>query len=864
MNGRTRRLQISLVVALVLALPTGSTRGVAERSLTFEERVKAQEALARVYYSHQIGASKPFAEAVSQAYLEHQVHTYLKQSVALDRFWHTTITAEMLRGETERMLRETRMPERLRELRAALGNDPELIQECLVRPRLVDRLARGFFAYDPNIHNGQRQSIGTLRDQLVGGVIHPWSSNRYRRMSHLLRGGPEAGREPAARADMGRRSEREHGIVMERDAFDRLRARLPQRAGEIGPVEEDRGSFGIPVVLDESESEMRVATYSLPKVEWDTWWRSVEGSLDEGLAQGVTAAETSSKSGIPETSCPVDDSWDNGSLGVYPREGHTAVWTGSLMLVWGGLSQYSGGSRYDPATDTWTPISMTNAPSDRSYHTAIWTGSLMVIWGGSGGRYLSTGGRYDPSTDTWTPTSLLNAPLSRRNHAAVWTGTRMVVWCGASDLSSAAPFQNTGGQYDPVTDRWTATSTVNAPSGREQASATWTGSVMLVWGGYDGRLVVNTGGRYDPVTDAWTSMSTTDSPAPGAGIPVVWTGAEMVVWGSGPHWATNPGARYDPSNDSWQPMSLIDAPAFRYGHTTVWNGSEMIVWGGISDGSLVNTGSRYDPVADSWTATSTTNAPGPRFRHTAVWTGEVMVVWGGSAFGPLNTGGRYDPTSDSWTPTSGTEVLSPRWLHASVWTGNEMIVWGGEDRSGQDVNTGGRYDPATDTWVPTATLGAPAPRRFHTAIWTGQEMIVWGGSGPGSIFDSGGRYDPMSDTWSDTSLVSAPDPRIFHTAVWTGKEMIVWGGVGSYPKFDTGGRYDPIKDTWSETSMEGAPTPRAVHTAVWTGREMLVWGGVNDDGTRLGTGGRYDPSADTWAPISPNGAAAPRSTHTAV
>ena len=34
--------------------------------------------------------------------------------------------------------------------------------------------------------------------------------------------------------------------------------------------------------------------------------------------------------------------------------------------------------------DTWTATSATNAPSARWAHTAVWTGSEMIVWGGSG------------------------------------------------------------------------------------------------------------------------------------------------------------------------------------------------------------------------------------------------------------------------------------------------------------------------------------------------------------------------------------------------------------------------------------------------------------------------------------------------
>ena len=44
----------------------------------------------------------------------------------------------------------------------------------------------------------------------------------------------------------------------------------------------------------------------------------------------------------------------------------------------------------------------------RAYHTAVWTGSEMIVWGGIqilgfGGNIYGDGGRYNPVTDVWTP-----------------------------------------------------------------------------------------------------------------------------------------------------------------------------------------------------------------------------------------------------------------------------------------------------------------------------------------------------------------------------------------------------------------------------------------------------------------------------
>src|SRR4029077_1104019 len=109
--------------------------------------------------------------------------------------------------------------------------------------------------------------------------------------------------------------------------------------------------------------------------------------------------------------------------------------------------------------NTWTATSA--SPLAREYHTAVWTGSEMIVWGGlgSGPSNFNTGGRYNPSTDSWTATGTTNAPSARQNHTAVWTGSEMIVWGGQDSTGNA----NTGGRYNPGTDSWTATTTSGAP-----------------------------------------------------------------------------------------------------------------------------------------------------------------------------------------------------------------------------------------------------------------------------------------------------------------------------------------------------------------------------------------------------------------
>jgi hypothetical protein len=106
------------------------------------------------------------------------------------------------------------------------------------------------------------------------------------------------------------------------------------------------------------------------------------------------------------------------------------------MIVWGGYiggSSFGTGGCYDPSTDTWRPTSLGDAPTPRSAHTAVWTGSAMVLWGGHGAAPpydYGTGAVYNPVTDTWVPISTSSDPEGRYRAAAVWTGSEMLVFGG--------------------------------------------------------------------------------------------------------------------------------------------------------------------------------------------------------------------------------------------------------------------------------------------------------------------------------------------------------------------------------------------------------------------------------------------------
>ena len=289
---------------------------ISERTLSFAERVSYQRAIEDVYWRHRIWPKKrrdpkpPLDSVMPQAQLEKKVADYLRKSQAVEDHWQCPITAEQLQAETDRMAANTKQPDVLRELFEALGNDPFVIAECLARPIAADRLLARLDAKE-KIDAESKQS----------------------RLAHT----------------------------------------------------ETRKSF--------TTAEASRPNYMLPIV-------------------------------------------------ARPSAGCTE--------------------------DTWTATSLTNAPSSRAGHTAVWTGSEMIVWGGGAGggpTYFNTGGRYNPSTDSWTATSTTNAPDARGGHTALWTGSEMIVWGGLNDSGDL----NTGGRYCAAAGGPTPTST---PSPTPTATAT--------------------------------------------------------------------------------------------------------------------------------------------------------------------------------------------------------------------------------------------------------------------------------------------------------------------------------------------------------------------------------------------------------
>lgn len=342
------------------------------------------------------------------------------------------------------------------------------------------------------------------------------------------------------------------------------------------------------------------------------------------------------------------------------------------------------------------------------------------------------------------------APIVPRQGAStVWTGTELLVWGGESGANGDV-LHNDGAAYNPTTRTWRVLP-AGPLSAREGQSAVWTGTEMIIWGGYDtisasNFHVVADGAAYDPSTNTWRLL-------PAAPLSIradalaAWTGSEMIILGGHPAVETDTlrgvtdGAAYDPATGQWQRLPVPTPPD---GHQLNWaaavqTGGQLLAWSEWSDTQILGPNASsttagidlfaYDEQTRRWSLvpSGATSSPEP---DQVLSTGRLVVVRGRPSFcggcaGPPMTDvtSTYDPATDTWTrlpadPLGGSQQML-------TFTGLALVSLDTNDVSGPTVpGDASGYGITTRTWarLPAAPHGCvnSAP-----PIWTGHELLAY-------------------------------------------------------------------------------------------------------------------------------------------
>lgn len=212
-----------VVIAVLLFLAMVAR---ADRPLTFDDRVRAQEAIERVYYNHRIWPKEnpspkpPFEQMISRAQIEAKAEDYLKKSAALDKLWQRPIQPEQLQAEMDRMVKGTKDSPTLMELFVALDNDPYLIAECLAMPVLADRLVHNWYGADTRFHAESREKAERAMKEADAENLAGWPEGEYHKVIYRLKTGQEKDGEEFKNKDE---------IYLNWDELEKIMAQAPEQ-----------------------------------------------------------------------------------------------------------------------------------------------------------------------------------------------------------------------------------------------------------------------------------------------------------------------------------------------------------------------------------------------------------------------------------------------------------------------------------------------------------------------------------------------------------------------------------------------------------------------------------------------------------
>jgi hypothetical protein len=282
----------------------------------------------------------------------------------------------------------------------------------------------------------------------------------------------------------------------------------------------------------------------------------------------------------------------------------------------------------------------------------VWSGTEFILWGGGYRGYncvasfcqytslTNKGLRYNPTSNTWSQISLTNAPVARYKHKAVWTGTEVIVWGGKNKLSdSLSSFENTGGRYNPATNTWQPLSIPPSFDGRQDFTMTYAVSKVIIWGGksiepktgiinspcegaisgykYDSVRNYNNGIIYNTTNNTWTTMSSLGAPTGRHGATAEWYVDRLIILGGA-----------NTSHNIKCDLICLPGPA---GHCTKVEYKD----------SLQRTGASYNPVTNTWTAIANTPKP---FTLCSSYFDDDQYIW---IYGTDSTI-KYEPSADDW------------------------------------------------------------------------------------------------------------------------------------------------------------------------------------------------------------------------
>jgi hypothetical protein len=174
---------------------------------------------------------------------------------------------------------------------------------------------------------------------------------------------------------------------------------------------------------------------------------------------------------------------------------------GKVLLAGGGDgsgTSIAGSELYDPTAATWTVSGSMSIGRDDATATLLQNGKVLVANGINQDIPIASAELYDPSTGKFT-LSASSLPARHFATANLLPSGKVLIAGGVASATNVDTLTSAY-LYDPVSDKFTATGSLNTARYYQTANLLQNGDV-LVAGGYNDAGVVSTAEIYDPVDE---------------------------------------------------------------------------------------------------------------------------------------------------------------------------------------------------------------------------------------------------------------------------------------------------------------------------------------------------------------------------
>lgn len=329
-------------------------------------------------------------------------------------------------------------------------------------------------------------------------------------------------------------------------------------------------------------------------------------------------------------SSQIQGQWTSTGTMQFAREHNAQVRIANgRVLSLGGIDNsgnvLSSAEVYSVASGNWTATTSMTEP--RAYFSAVVLGNGKVLVAGglsTNGLVLGNSELYDPATATWTPAGSLSVPRLAHTGALLPSGEVLIAGgCTDSNCSTDTAVSEV---YDPASNSWSTTGSLNSSRHFHTAVSLKTGKVLAV-GGAPGLTSCE---LYDPTKRVWTNAATMTIGRYLNTITLLTDGKVLAAGGASGRYPISSAEIYNPATNTWSSTGAMTSGRYAHAATLLGDGT-VVVAGGI--GQSISCGKActgYIPTnkVDIFNETTDTFAAGTPLSHSLAYQSMTLLSTG--------------------------------------------------------------------------------------------------------------------------------------------------------------------------------------------------------------------------------------------